>query len=164
MHFLYEGMRMFNHILVPTEGEKLSFKALEMAMSIAEVHHAKLTVIIAAPAYPPVYAGDGYVFDPISSIEWNNLIKNKAAQIKEKIDQQVAKFNAKHAEGDKVVVNFYSVADDSPYLAIIATAKSKRCDLIVMASHGRRGLSALLLGSETSKVLTHSTLPVLVCR
>jgi nucleotide-binding universal stress UspA family protein len=76
MHFLYEGMRMFNHILVPTEGEKLSFKALEMAMSIAEVHHAKLTVIIAAPAYPPVYAGDGYVFDPKSTSKLQNLTLN----------------------------------------------------------------------------------------
>jgi nucleotide-binding universal stress UspA family protein len=157
-------MNMFKHILVPTDGEKLSFKALETAMSMAQVHQAKLSVVTVTPAYPPIYAGDGYVFEPTTAIEWSAITKKKVAQIKEKLDKQVEKFNAKRAEGDKVTVNFHSVGDDSPYQAIIATAKSKRCDLIVMASHGRRGLSALLLGSETSKVLTHSTLPVLVCR
>lgn len=155
---------MFSHILVPTDGEKLSFKALETAMLMAQKHQAKLTVITAMPAYPPVYAGDGYVFEPISSKEWGVMTKKKAAQIKEKLDKKVEKFNTKLEKGDKISVNFLPVADDSPYQAIIATAKKKRCDLIVMASHGRRGLSALLLGSETSKVLTHSTLPVLVCR
>jgi len=58
---------------------------------------------------------------------------------------------------------FHTVSD-SPYEAIVDAAKKKKCDLIVMASHGRRGLSALVLGSETHKVLIHSKIPVLVCR
>ncbi|MFY8063046.1 MAG: universal stress protein, partial [Usitatibacteraceae bacterium] len=59
---------------------------------------------------------------------------------------------------------FTSVTSDQPHEAIINLAKKRKCDLIVMASHGRRGLSAMLLGSETTKVLTHSKVPVLVCR
>ena len=66
--------------------------------------------------------------------------------------------------GVAVAVSRISLTADQPWRGIIATARSKRCDLIVMASHGRRGLSALLLGSETAKVLTHSKIPVLVCR
>ena len=65
---------------------------------------------------------------------------------------------------EKVPCEIFHSASDSPYAAIINAAAQKKCDLIVMASHGRRGLSALVLGSETHKVLTHSKIPVLVCR
>ena len=68
------------------------------------------------------------------------------------------------AEMEKVPCEIFHSASDSPYTAIINAAAQKKCDLIVMASHGRRGLSALVLGSETHKVLTHSKIPVLVCR
>ena len=68
------------------------------------------------------------------------------------------------AEVEKVECDIFHTISDSPYQAIIDAAKKKKCDLIVMASHGRRGLSALVLASETHKVLVHSKIPVLVCR
>ena len=70
----------------------------------------------------------------------------------------------KRAAAKNLPVNLITVMNDEPYTGIINTAKSKKCDLIMMASHGRRGLSAMILGSETNKVLTHSTIPVLVWR
>jgi nucleotide-binding universal stress UspA family protein len=70
----------------------------------------------------------------------------------------------KRAKAQNVPVTLLAIKDDPPYAGIIATAKKKKADLIIMASHGRRGISGLLLGSETVKVLTHSTIPVLVYR
>ena len=91
---------------------------------------------------------------PMDARQWRNAGKQRA----EAIEKQVAK------QLKTVPHEFTAVTSDHPHDAIIRVAKKRKCDLIVMASHGRRGLSAILLGSETNKVLTHSTIPVLVCR
>jgi nucleotide-binding universal stress UspA family protein len=153
---------LFKHILVPTDGGKLSFEALEIAVGLARAHDAKLSVMSALPVYPPVYAGDGYVMEPLTSKEWNVIVDKKAATIEADVAKRLRKLGLSNEEAG--AIPFIGVRDNQPWQAIVDTAKKKKCDLIVMSSHGRRGISALLLGSETTKVLTHSKIPVLVCR
>ncbi len=153
---------MYKHLLFPTDGSKVSLKALDSALSMARMFDAKVTVLTVTPPYPPVYAGDGFVFDPISTKEWKAINDKHAGTIRADINKRIVKRQGSNAF--PVKLQFLSVADIQPHYAIIEAAKKQKCDLIVMASHGRRGLSALLLGSETTKVLTHSKIPVLVCR
>ena len=147
---------MFKHILAPTDGSKLSLKAVDQAISLALQTGAMLTLVTVMSPYPMVYAGDGYAMQPMSPEDWQGTMKKQAA-----VHLAAAE---KRATARKLDVNLVTVMNDEPYNGIIATAKKKKCDLIMMASHGRRGLSALLLGSETNKVLTHSNIPVLVWR
>ena len=147
---------MFKHILVPTDGGKLSFKALDLAATMVQSSDAKITVVLVTPNYPSMGGGDGYLLAAIAPRDWE---KNVAARI-----DRVRKDVEKRLADKKAAANFVSVNHDDVYVGVLDTAKSRKCDLIVMASHGRRGLSALLMGSETHKVLTHSKLPVLVCR
>lgn len=147
---------MFKHILVPTDGSKLSLKALDLAAGIASATHAKVSVLYVSPSYPTMIGGDGYMVTPSSVKDWDVSIAKVAAGVREQVE--------KRAGAKSVAVQFLTVAVDQPYLGIIDVAKRKKCDLIVMASHGRRGVSALLIGSETTKVLTHCKVPVLVCR
>ena len=147
---------MYKNLLVATDGSKLSSKAVAHAIGLAKVVGARLTAFYAAPDYPmPAYA-DGVVYEPVSRKEYAKL----AAEDAEKILKEVA---AKAAAGGVTCTTTYSIAA-SPWEAILDAAKKNKCDAIVMASHGRRGFSALLLGSETQKVLTHSKLPVIVVR
>lgn len=147
---------MFKHILVPTDGSKLSFKALDLAADMAASTDTKISVLHVCPTYPTMVGGDGYMVAPITSKEWDVSIAKLTARIQGLVE--------KRAMAKSVAVQFLSVAVDQPYSAIIDVAKRKKCDLIVMSSQGRKGISALLLGSETTKVLTHCRIPVLVCR
>jgi nucleotide-binding universal stress UspA family protein len=147
---------MYKNILVATDGSKLSDKALTHAIGLAQAVGAKLTVFYAAPDYPlPAYA-DGVVYEPVSRKEYAKLAAADAEKILD-----AAKGKAATAGVDAAPA--YTIAA-APWEAILAAAKKHKCDAIVMASHGRRGVSALLLGSETQKVLTHSKLPVIVVR
>jgi nucleotide-binding universal stress UspA family protein len=145
---------MFKSILVPVDGTKLSLKALSYASKLAESGGGKLTVMTALPEFPTMIGGEGYMVSPLSTKQWDTMIQKRSDTIKEHATKALK----------SAPFEFTSMASDHPYDAIITVAKKRKCDLIVMASHGRRGLSALLLGSETTKVLTHSTVPVLVCR
>ena len=147
---------MFKHILVPTDGSKLSLKAVDVAADLANATNAQVSVLYVSPSYPTMVGGDGYMIAPITLKNWDISIANGAARVREQVE--------KRATTKSVAVQFLSVTIDQPYLGIIDVAKRKKCDLIVMASHGRRGISALLIGSETTKVLTHCKIPVLVCR
>jgi nucleotide-binding universal stress UspA family protein len=147
---------MFKHILVPTDGSKLSFKALDLAADMATSTDTKISVLHVCPTYPTMVGGDGYMVAPTTPKEWDASIAKLTARIQALVE--------KRALAKSVAVQFLSVTVDQPYSAIIDVAKRKKCDLIVMSSHGRKGISALLLGSETTKVLTHCSIPVLVCR
>ena len=103
----------------------------------------------------PAYA-DGVVYEPISKKEYTQLAVKEAEQV---LDRAMSKASA--AGVDCTRMHMIAAA---PWEAILKAAKKSKCDAIVMASHGRSGLSAMLLGSETQKVLTHSKLPVLVVR
>jgi nucleotide-binding universal stress UspA family protein len=150
------GQAMYKNLLVATDGSKLSDKAVAHAIGLAQAVGAKLTAFYAAPDYPlPAYA-DGVVYEPVSRKEYAKL----AAADAEKILSGVA---SKASAAGIPCETTYTIAA-APWEAILASAKKAKCDAIVMASHGRRGVSAMLLGSETQKVLTHSKIPVIVVR
>ena len=147
---------MYTNLLVPTDGSALSDKAVTHAIGLAQALKARITAFYAAPDFPvPLYA-EGIIFEPMSTSEYVDAAMLEA----EKILDRVA---AKAAEAGVECVKVHAV-ETPPWEAIISAARKSNCDAIVMASHGRSGLSALLLGSETTKVLTHSKLPVLVVR
>ena len=147
---------MYSNLLVPTDGSKLSDKAVAQALELAKAMKAKITAFHASADYPmPVYA-EGVSIQMISKRDYVKQAKADA----EKILDRVA---TKAASAGVECVTLHAIAA-APWEAILAAAKKARCDAIVMASHGHRGLTALLLGSETTKVLTHSKLPVLVVR
>lgn len=148
---------MYAHMLVPTDGSKLSSKAVQHATALAKALGARLTLFYASPDYPlPMYAEGGAVYEPISKKEYVALARKEAGELldraRRKVEDAGVKCEAMHA------------ISASPWEAILAAAKKRKVDAIVMASHGRRGVSALLLGSETHKVVTHSKLPVIVVR
>ena len=148
---------MYKHILVPTDGSKLSAKAIRAAARLARLSGAKLTGLCVTPPYvPPVYTEGMTTYGVVSARAHKELKEKEAKKALAVVEIE--------GQTSGVEVSKISLTADQPWRAIIGTARSKRCDLIVMASHGRRGLSALLLGSETAKVLTHSKIPVLVCR
>jgi nucleotide-binding universal stress UspA family protein len=148
---------MYKHILVPTDGSPLSLKAAKAAARLAKALKAKVTAIyVIAPFSPPV-SSEGVVFHAAYSV------KEYEAGMRRTADKALAKVGAE-AAANKVGFDSLAVFHPNPWEAIIKAAGTKKCDVIVMASHGRRGLAAMLLGSETQKVLTHSKVPVLVCR
>ena len=151
-----KGSNMFKHILVPTDGSKLSAKTVKQAVKMAKSVGAKITGFYASPEYSSAYYGDGYILRAPSSKAHDEATEKQARRCLSTIEVE--------AEVEKVPCEVMHVVSDSPYEAIIDAAKKKKCDLIFMASHGRRGLSGLVLGSETHKVLIHSKIPVLVCR
>jgi nucleotide-binding universal stress UspA family protein len=149
-------MRMYTHLLVPTDGSKLSEKAAMHAIGLAQKLGAKITVFYAAMAYPdPVYA-DGVIYQPLAPKEYAKMAAEEATKILDRV--------AKKAEAAGVPCACVHAISSVPWEAILAAARKHKCDAIVMASHGRRGVSAMLLGSEAQKVLTHGKLPVLVVR
>lgn len=148
---------MYKHILVPTDGSKLSAKAIRTAASLARVCKARLTGIYVIPPYTaPLYAEGAVLGMPISRRAYQESTEKTARKA-----LAVVEIEAQTAGVESLTVH---VTGDQPWQTIIQAARSKRCDAIVMASHGRRGLAGVLLGSETVKVLTHSKVPVLVCR
>ena len=145
---------MFKRILIPTDGSDLSRKAILYGVQLAKESGAKLTGLTVVEPYQP--AGMDIVYIPLDQEDY----EEQSRILSEKAMEQVRM--AAQAAG--VSCETVSEVNDQPYRAIIDAAQALGCDLIVMASHGRRGISALLLGSETAKVLTHSTIPVLVYR
>lgn len=147
---------MFKHILVPTDGSELSQATAQRAVSFAREAGAKVTVFFAKPEYPIAYFGEGALIDPTTPEKFAELAEQQAAEYLAQVQQQCAAAGVECAT--------VSATIDVPYEAIIEAAEKSGCDLIFMASHGRRGISGFLLGSETNKVLTHSKVPVLVYR
>lgn len=147
---------MFKNILVPTDGSELSRKAVKRAIKLATTEKARVTGLYVAPPWRPITNGDGWIAESESP-------QRHAANIKKAADRYLGVIK-KAAAAAGVTSRCACVSGEFPYLEIIKAAHRHHCDLILMASHGRRGISRLLLGSETSKVLAHSPVPVLVCR
>lgn len=145
---------MYRHILIPTDGSPLSDAAVKQGMAFARSVNAKVTGLnVSSPFHI-------FALDPMMVSDTPETYKTDCEAMAEKV-LGVVKSEARAAA---VPCDVEHVMAEHPYEAIIDTARDKGCDLIFMASHGRRGMSALLLGSETMKVLTHSKTPVLVCR
>jgi len=145
-------------ILVPTDGSALSQHAAERALTFASALKAKVILFHAKPEPRQSFSGgEGGGFVEQASPEEFDLISTKLAN---------EYLNGLGAMARSAGVEFEVVVGRSgePYEGIIETATAKQCDLIIMASHGRRGIKSLILGSETQKVLTHSKIPVLVYR
>ncbi|MBL0943977.1 MAG: universal stress protein [Hydrogenophaga sp.] len=147
---------MYKRILVATDGSKLSQKAVDHALSLADMTGAEVVALKVVPRYPQSYF-EGGVALPASEVarvekQWHDEAMATVTAIKSAGQKREVKVKPVTAKGDLVSE------------AIIGTAKRQKCDLIVMASHGRRGIKRLLLGSETQQVLTHSHVPVLVLR
>ena len=147
---------MFKHILVPTDGSALSMDTAKRAVSFARDAGARITFFFAKPDYPIAFYGEGALIDPTTPEKFAEMADKQAQEILQACEQ-IARESGVDAQSA-------SATNDVPYEAIIEAAAGHSCDLIFMASHGRRGFSGLLLGSETQKVLTHSTIPVLVYR
>jgi nucleotide-binding universal stress UspA family protein len=147
---------MYKRILVATDGSTLSKKAVASAIELAATCTAELVALKVVPRYPQTYF-EGSI--PLSAVEISRVETQwaEAAQVQLGAVEKAAK-----AKG--VVVKTVTAKSDVVSDAIIAAAKKHKADLIVMASHGRKGIKRLLLGSETQQVLTHSHLPVLVLR
>ncbi|HEV7390488.1 MAG TPA: universal stress protein [Burkholderiales bacterium] len=148
---------MFKHILLPTDGSKLSDRAVQRGIELAEAVDARVTAVHVVPEFR-MMADESFVL-PTSVDLKSRYEKEAKARALKMLDKIAARAQAAGVAYEGVVV-----VGETPYEHIIETARKRKCDLIMMASHGRRGLSALLLGSETSKVLTHSKVPVLVVR
>jgi nucleotide-binding universal stress UspA family protein len=144
---------MFKKILLPTDGSELSDKAVQGALKMASQLGASVVGLTVVEPYSYSTLSE-YRPETLEAFEARNA---QAAE------QRLASL-VQAARDVKVPCETVTVKSFSPYEAIIETAKKNGCDVIFMASHGRRGLSAVLLGSETQKVLTHSTIPVLVYR
>ncbi|MDR1163402.1 MAG: universal stress protein [Candidatus Accumulibacter sp.] len=147
---------MFQHIFVPTDGSDLSQETARRAITFAKEIGARITAFYAKPGYPVAYYGEGALIDPVAPEKFVEMADQQAAEFLD--------FIKKLSEEAGVPCETTSATSDAPYEAIIEAATECGCDLIFMASHGRRGISALLLGSETNKVLTYSKIPVLVYR
>ena len=147
---------MYKKILVATDGSTLSRKAVESAISLVATLGAELVALKVVPRYPQSYFEGGLALqaEEVSRVEAQWALDGQA------IVDAIEKTAAAKGVKTKAVTAISDLVSE----AIIATAKKEKCDLIVMASHGRRGIKRLLLGSETQLVLTHSHIPVLVLR
>lgn len=147
---------MFRNILVPIDGSALSRKAIKNAVALAKMSGAKITGFHVAPAYK---------FNVYADYIPPNFVMPKEFQVRaKKVAEKHLEAVKKEAAAAGVKVDCFYVTSDFPADAIVKAAKKYGCDLIAMASHGRSGLSKMILGSETQKVLANTTTPVLVMR
>ena len=147
---------MFKHILVATDGTKLSDKAIKLAAAMAKSSGGRLTGFYAAGEYKTPYVAEGAFYDWPTPANY----KKEVGLTCEKLLSRVTKI----ASDAGVTANVAYAFNDRPHEAIISEARKVKADLIVLASQGRRAVSALLLGSETQKVLAMSKIPVLIVR
>lgn len=147
---------MFSKILIPTDGSELSDKAARSGAALARTLGASLVGVHVFPSSFGVYYGEAVWVDDKVQMQMRETAEAEGHRYLDRIQ----------AEADAASVPFERVLveSDSPWKGIVDTAQARGCDLIVMAAHGRRGLTAVILGSETNRVLTHSHVPVLVYR
>lgn len=148
---------MFKHILVPTDGSRLALKGAKAGVRLAMALKARVTAVYVIPPFMPIAYGDAAVYVPALSPEEYKKSAERAAR---------RALGAVEAEAKKARVRCKTrfVTAAQPYDGILRAARAAKCDAIAMASHGRGGLAGVLLGSETTRVLAHSKLPVLVTR
>ncbi len=147
---------MYRHILIPTDGSELAHHAVTHGLALAKAVGAKVTALVVEPPYD--------VF---------SVIPEKAEQLPDELAAYGKRMKARaagvlravsdEAKAAGVRCETAQVTHNQPYEMIIETAKNRSCDLIVMASHGRGGIAAMILGSVTTKVATYSPIPVLIC-
>jgi nucleotide-binding universal stress UspA family protein len=147
---------MYKHILIPTDGSELSQKGVRHGIELARAVKARVTSItVVSPSIVFDFEPDKFK-GPSEDWGYKDLMEAFASKCLDQVKSAAVEHDVR--------CDAMYVEHEQPYQAIIDAATNERCDLIVMASHGRGGLSAIVLGSVTLKVLTHSTIPVLVYR
>lgn len=147
---------MFKHILIPTDGSPIANKAVKAGIKFAREMSAKVTAYQAIGALLTHIDDEGYVIDPKTYEDFERRAREVAQRRLDAI--------GKVAKAAGIAFDSAVTLVDTPHKGIIEAAKKHKCDVIFMASHGRRGVSGLLMGSVTQKVLTHCKIPVLVYR
>lgn len=145
---------MFKNILIPTDGSALSRKSMKAGVALAKAVGARVTGFYSPEQYAILAYGEYFPPDLMSRAEWDNRSEKTAVRFLAAIEKEAKAAGVKYSD-----LFLDSLA---PWEAIVEAAKKKKCDLIFMASHGRTGLSGMLLGSQAAKVLAHSKIPVLV--
>jgi nucleotide-binding universal stress UspA family protein len=151
---LSRGANMFTQILLPTDGSDLSERAVLAGISFAKELGAEVVGLTVVPEFHTFTIDTEMLED--TKDEFVTATRQRA--------EKYLSFVSEAARSAGVTCSVAQVVSDDPYEAILQTAKERRCDLIIMASHGRKGIKGMLLGSETQKVLVHSNIPVLVYR
>ncbi|ACK52113.1 UspA domain protein [Methylocella silvestris BL2] len=151
---MIEEERVYTNILIPTDGSELAGKAVIHGVELAQKIGAKVTFLMVTLPFQ-VFSAEAAMIEDTPA--------DYTARLTE-LAQKTLDAAAAIAKAAGVAVETVQVENDRPYEAIISTASDKGADLIIMSSHGRKGISALILGSETAKVLTHCKIPVLVHR
>jgi nucleotide-binding universal stress UspA family protein len=147
---------MFKNILIPTDGSALSEKAVAHGVALARALGAKVTAFFAAPPATPIVYRDHFPVGYATPAEHGEMIEKAAAKYLETVERAAKKA--------RVPCESVHVTSDYPEEAILKTAQRKKCDLIVMATHGQGGLRGVFIGSVAQKVLNQSKIPVLVLR
>jgi nucleotide-binding universal stress UspA family protein len=145
---------MYRHLLIATDGSDLAQQAVTQGFALARELRAHVTAVTVTDPVPPMVSGDASVVFPLE--EYSRMAEANAGRILDNVSAA--------ARTAGIACDVVHVKDQFPAQGILETAKAKGADLIVMASHGRRGLSKLLLGSQTTEVISQSSIPVLVCR
>lgn len=145
---------MFKHILLPTDGSPLSKKSVTAGIEFAKSQGARVTAFFSPEQYEVLAYGEYFPPDLVSRADWEKRSSASAQKILAEVEAQ--------AKAAGVAYQGHFRASLAPWQAIVDAADEKECDLIFMASHGRTGISGLLLGSQAAKVLAHAKMPVLV--
>jgi nucleotide-binding universal stress UspA family protein len=145
---------MYKHILIATDGSDLAARALAQGLSLAKALASKVTVATVTEPWGAQVVGEAAIAFPFEQYE--KAVSANAVEILSKASEAASKAG--------VSCTTVHIKERHPAEGILEAAKERTCDLIVMASHGRRGLSRLFLGSQAHNVITHSTIPVLICR
>lgn len=149
---------MYNRILISTDGSDLAQKAVDHGLALAKALGASTTIITVTERFPVYSSGASYDF------AWSGAALSEYAEGQKMAAASILAASRRSAERLGVEAETLHVPDAEVAEAIIAAAHKRNCDLIVMASHGRRGLGRLMLGSKASEVLSHSDIPVLIVR
>lgn len=149
---------VYNHILIATDGSELAQRGVDQGLSLAKALGSKVTILTATEPFPIQgrAIGSGWIASPTDYERYDKGQKEFADSVLSSASDVAGKAGVK--------AETLHVADVHPATAILETSANRNCDLIVMASHGRRGIGRLLLGSQTSEVLANSRTPVLVVR
>jgi nucleotide-binding universal stress UspA family protein len=145
---------MYKHILIASDGSELAGRAVEQGLTLAKTLGSKVTAVTVTEPWTAAVSGEWAIAFPVEEYE------KAAAANAHKILKQVSETAARIGVACETV----HVQDQFPAEGIVEEAKARNCDLIVMGSHGRRGLAKFVLGSQATRVLTHSTTPMLICR
>lgn len=149
---------MYNRILISTDGSEVGQKGVDHGLALAKALGCEVTLVTVTEQFPAYSSGDGYDFS------WSDTIRTEYSEGQKNAANGILANASQAAERAGLSAEALHVPDSSVAEAIIAAAQKRNCGLIVMASHGRRGLGRLMLGSKTAEVLSHSEIPVLVVR